>query len=155
MSLPYHSRVAIFASPAAGITAIEIVHFTTLVLSSPQVTRCVHWGQWAYAFCFEHEHWSISIFCVRVGAHVYFLYESVINMLFTGRGGSYWVRLCLRSWVPLLKKECTVFPSTDWPRLVNNNFFLKLHEMFSKRTVMIEGWNYGKDPPWNEQFSSE
>ena len=31
MPLPYHSRVAIFASPAAGITAIEIVHFTTFV----------------------------------------------------------------------------------------------------------------------------
>ena len=31
MPLPYHSRVAIFASLAAGITAIEIVHFTTFV----------------------------------------------------------------------------------------------------------------------------
>ena len=31
MPLPYHFRVAIFASPAAGITAIEIVHFTTFV----------------------------------------------------------------------------------------------------------------------------
>ena len=67
------------------------------------------------------------VFLVRVG-------DKYVNHR---PGGSYWVRLCPRFWVPVLKTKCTIFPTTDWPRFANEPFFfffflIKLDKMFTK-----------------------
>ena len=120
-----------FASPAAGKTAIEIVHFTTFVeRATIEIIKRTE-----FSLAASHKAWHRSIFILCVCARVC---VCVFLVRVSDKYAIHWVRLCPRSWTLILRTECTVFPNTNRPRLAKNSmFFLKLNEMFSKRTVMI------------------
>ena len=132
----YHSRVVIFCIACSWKNSDRncTIHNFCRVrcdwdnlaqrnFPSPQVTRCVHWVQWAYACCFEHDTLKYFHILCEGGCACVFLLWVTDKYVIHQPGGSYWVRLCPRSWVPLLKTERTVFPNTDRPRLMNNSFF--------------------------------
>ena len=53
--------------------------------------------------------------------------------------GSYWGKLCPRSWVP---PEGTVSPNTDWPRPVNNIFIFFKLRFKSFRKILLQPLTY-------------
>ena len=78
----------------------------------------------ACKFFFYITHRSILILCVCARVCVFAFLIRI--------GDKYvihWLRLSLRFWALVLRTECTAFPHTD----------IKLNEMFSKITLMIEG----------------
>ena len=71
---------------------------------------------------FWTQHTEVFLFCVCVCVFAFLVRVGDKYVI-------HWVRLCLRFWALVLRTECTAFPHTD----------LKLNEMFSKITLMIEG----------------
>ena len=73
-----------------------------------------------YACCFEHNTSKYFYSCV---SGCVFLVQVSDQYVIHRLEGLYWVTLCPRSWAPVVEINCTVFPNTDQPRLVNNSFF--------------------------------